>query len=57
MTPRQRWLASFNRQSVDRVPTDYWATVEFHDRFKRDLKCADDESLWRLLQIDRPDLL
>lgn len=23
MTPRQRWLALLNRQSVDRIPTDY----------------------------------
>jgi alpha-D-ribose 1-methylphosphonate 5-triphosphate synthase subunit PhnG len=28
MTPRQRWLAILNRQSVDRIPTDYWATAE-----------------------------
>ena len=30
MTPRQRWLALLNQQPADRIPTDYWATGEFH---------------------------
>jgi uroporphyrinogen decarboxylase len=54
MTPRQRWLALFAGQEPDRVPTDYWATPEFHARLKRDLGCADDEALWQRLHIDRP---
>ena len=28
MTPKERWLAVLNRQSVDRIPMDYWATPE-----------------------------
>ena len=28
MTPRERWLALFNRQPVDRIPTDHTATPE-----------------------------
>lgn len=52
MTPRQRWLALFNRQEPDRVPTDYWATPEFDARLKADLGIADDETLWRRLHID-----
>ena len=29
MTPRERWLAVFQRQKPDRVPMDYWSTPEF----------------------------
>ena len=54
MTPRERWLAYFNDKPVDRLPTDYWATAEFHQRFKADLGVSDDEALWRKLSIDRP---
>lgn len=32
MTPRERWLAVLNRQKPDRVPMDYWATPEIHER-------------------------
>ena len=28
MTPRERWLAVLRRQTPDRVPMDYWATLE-----------------------------
>src|SRR5512146_1420198 len=52
MTPRQRWLALLNRQTPDRVPTDYWSTPEFHQRLKKDLGCADDEAPWTRLHID-----
>lgn len=54
MTPRERWLAYFNNKPVDRLPTDYWATNEFHTRFKADLGVTEDEQLWRKLSIDRP---
>jgi uroporphyrinogen decarboxylase len=54
MTPRERWMAYLNRKPVDRLPTDYWSTGEFHARFKKDLGIADDETLWRKLRIDRP---
>ncbi|HEY8668734.1 MAG TPA: uroporphyrinogen decarboxylase family protein [Tepidisphaeraceae bacterium] len=53
MTPRERWMAMFNRQETDRVPTDYWWTPELHARLLRDLNCTDFESLWRKLHIDR----
>lgn len=54
MTPRERWLALLAGQSVDRLPTDYWATEEFHQALSAALDCHDDEALWRRLQIDRP---
>ncbi len=57
MTPRERWLALLAGRTPDRIPTDYWATPEFHERFRKDLACPDDESLWRKLNIDRPLVL
>lgn len=54
MTPRERWLATIAKKPVDRLPTDYWSTWEFHQRFKKDLKIEDDETLNRKLGIDRP---
>ena len=54
MTPRQRWLAVFQRQQPDRIPTDFWATPEVLSRLKRELQCADDEALMRRLHVDRP---
>ena len=52
MTPRERWLALLNRQTPDRIPTDYQATEEVTARLRRDLGCADDETLYRRLHID-----
>ena len=52
MTPRQRWLALMERKTPDRIPTDYQATDEVTARLRRDLGCADNESLFRRLHID-----
>ncbi len=57
MTPRQRWLAMFERRPVDRLPTDYWATGEFHAKLKLALGKEDDEAVWRHLSIDRPRMV
>ena len=54
MAPRQRWLALLEGRVPDRIPTDYWATDEFHQRFRADTGCAGDEALWDKLHIDRP---
>src|ERR1035437_2652957 len=54
MTPRERWLAIFNRQEVDRVPTDYWGTTEVTGRLLKEMACGSEEELWRKLRIDRP---
>jgi uroporphyrinogen decarboxylase len=51
-TPRDRWLALLNRESTDRIPTDYQATGEVTARLCRDLGCADVEALYRELHID-----
>ncbi len=53
MTPRQRWLALLNRQTPDRIPTDYQATPEVTTRLLADLACANEDALWRRLHVDR----
>ena len=52
MTPRERWLAIFNNEQPDRVPTDYWATDEVTERLQRELRCDSLESLYNKLNID-----
>ncbi len=52
MTPRNRWEALLTGKSPDRIPTDYQATPEVTARLLKDLRCADEESLYRKLQID-----
>jgi uroporphyrinogen decarboxylase len=54
MTPRERWLAVFAGRTTDRLPTDYWATAEFHAKLKQSLGIADDEQVLRKLGIDQP---
>lgn len=54
MTPRERWIALFEGRQPDRLPTDYWATREFHRKLKQHLRIEDDETLWQTLGIDRP---
>lgn len=57
MTPRARWLALFDRKPVDRIPTDYWATGEFHAKLKQALDVDSDEAVWQHLAIDRPRIV
>jgi uroporphyrinogen decarboxylase len=52
MTPRERWLALLAGKMPDRTATDYQATDEVTERLRRDLDCADNESLYRKLGID-----
>ena len=52
MTPRDRWLALFNGEKPDRIPTDYWATDEVTNRLLNDLNCKDVEELYQKLNID-----
>lgn len=53
MTSRERWLAVLNRQKPDRVPMDYWATREAHDKLCKHLGCDGREAMLRL-HIDNP---
>ncbi len=53
MTPRERWMATFNGAERDRLATDYWRTSEFHTALVAEVGCDGDE-LWRKLGIDVP---
>jgi uroporphyrinogen decarboxylase len=53
MTPRERWLAVLNRQEPDRLPMDYWATIEATEKLLNHLGCTYDEMLEKL-HIDKP---
>jgi uroporphyrinogen decarboxylase len=53
MTPKERWLAVLTRRKPDRIPTDYWSTEEAKEKLKRHLRCEDDDSLYRVLHIDK----
>lgn len=49
MTPRERWQAVLTGRKPDRLPTDYWGTVEATEKLQRHLGCATrDEALQRL---------
>ena len=56
MTPRERWLAILNGGKLDRIPTDYWATAEFHAKLVGAVGC-DGEALHRKVGIDVPHKL
>ncbi|HCD31409.1 MAG TPA: uroporphyrinogen-III decarboxylase-like protein [Phycisphaerales bacterium] len=53
MTPRERWHALFNKQTPDRIPTDYQSTGEVTQRLVTDLCCKDENEVWRQLHIDK----
>ena len=53
LSPRERWLAVLRRETPDRVPMDYWATVETTQRLLQHLRC-DFEEMLRRLHIDQP---
>jgi len=54
MTPRERWVALFNRQQPDRLVCDYWGTDEITRRLQADLGCKDYDALMIKLGVDRP---
>jgi uroporphyrinogen decarboxylase len=54
MTPKERWLAVLNRQTPDRLPTDYWATDEAHSKLLKHTGCADRWEMFEKLHIDAP---
>jgi uroporphyrinogen decarboxylase len=41
MTPKERWLATLQREKPDRVPMDYGATPEVDQMLLRHCKCED----------------
>ena len=53
MIPKERWFAVLNRQKPDRIPMDYWGTLEATRKLMQYLKCEDEEKLFKRLHIDR----
>lgn len=53
MTPRERILATLNRQPTDRTPVDLWHTPEIAAALRQRLGVADDFALWRALGLDK----
>lgn len=53
MTPRERWLAVLRRQKPDRIPMDYWATPEAHQKLADHLQLPPEQVAERL-HIDAP---
>lgn len=53
MTPRERVLATLNRQPVDRLPIDLWHTPEIAARLRQHTGAADDFAMWRALGLDK----
>lgn len=53
MTSRERWLAVLKREKPDRIPMEYWGTVEATEKLLRHLGCDYEEMLTRL-HIDNP---
>ena len=52
MNPRQRILAAIERQPVDRIPTDIWATPEVEQKLKDYCGCRRLSQTWDCLGID-----
>ncbi|MCC7351666.1 MAG: hypothetical protein IT446_13980 [Phycisphaerales bacterium] len=54
MTPRERWIALFNNNPVDRLTSDYWGTQEITDKVNKHVGGTDEAALCRALDIDSP---
>ena len=52
MTPKERWLATLNREKADRVPVDYRATPEASHQLMAHLGCSDLRQVHERLHID-----
>ena len=53
MSPRERWQAVLDRKPPDRLPMDYWGTVEATQNLCCHLACTEAEAFDRL-HVDRP---
>jgi len=53
MTPRERILATLNRQPVDRTPVDLWHTPEIAAALRDHCGVADDFAMWQALGLDK----
>jgi uroporphyrinogen decarboxylase len=53
MTPKERILATLNRQPTDRAPVDLWYTPEIASALRKHLNVTDDLSVYRALGLDK----
>jgi len=53
MTPRERILATLNRQPVDRYPIDLWCTPEILDDLRKYTSLEDEFAVYNALGIDK----
>lgn len=53
MTPRERWQAVLARRTPDRVPMDYWGTVEATDKLMHHLGVGNRWEMYERLHIDK----
>lgn len=52
MSPKDRWMAVFRRQSPDRVPMDYWGTDEATRALMAHLRCGTKREALEKLHVD-----
>jgi uroporphyrinogen decarboxylase len=52
MSPKERWMAVFRRQSPDRVPMDYWGTNEATRALMAHLGCGSKREALEKLHVD-----
>ncbi|HEX5789549.1 MAG TPA: uroporphyrinogen decarboxylase family protein [Luteolibacter sp.] len=53
MTPKQRILATLQRQPTDRAPVDLWHTPEVSAELRKHFGVSDDFAMWRALGLDK----
>ena len=53
MTPKERILATLNRQPTDRTPVDLWHTPEISAALRKHFDVPDDVAMWRALGLDK----
>jgi uroporphyrinogen decarboxylase len=53
MTPKQRILATLNREPADRAPVDLWHTPEIGAALRRHFGAEDDLGVYRALGLDK----
>lgn len=53
MSPKQRVLATLNRQPVDRLPVEIWHTPEISATPRKHFGLQDDFAMWKALDIDK----
>jgi len=54
MTANERWLAVLNREKPDRIPLDFWGTIETIIKLMQHLGCATFDEVIEKLHIDFP---